>query len=379
MHVFARWGTLVLLLGLSCSTPESAPTVQNFVLMLSANGGTGDSGTVVPLNIVGGAATKLPPNPFRRTGFVFVGWNSSQDGTGAVHSDDQGFVTLNSSLTLYAQWAQARSVNYDLNGGSGTGPGATTVGEGIRFTVAALPDSATAPSGQGFLGWTNNRSTTGPSISAAVQGVAGATSSGTIVMPNADLTLYAVWVPMEWFNTTHRVYATYLGSFLSVPAVVADANRLELINVNDKTFVPDATVSTNSAFVPIPPGITAVSGDQYTASANVLQCPSSVTEIGDYTFAFFFGDSLSLPAYLTSISPKAFYEATIGSNSVTPRHLANLYLTSELPPTVGGDGLFPMVNITTQDFHIHVPSPQSLDAYQKAPGWQAYSSFLTSP
>lgn len=86
-----------------------APTTVTVVF--NANGGTGVmSPEVEPLN----ATAPITTNTFTRTGYTFVGWSTSANGSGSVVSDGQT-VQFTSSITLYAQWASG-SVSVPFSG-----------------------------------------------------------------------------------------------------------------------------------------------------------------------------------------------------------------------------------------------------------------------
>lgn len=66
------------------------------------NGGT--SGTMDKQIVERGKATKLTQNAFTHPGeWVFVGWNTVDDGTGTSYADEAN-ITVNGNDTLYAQW-----------------------------------------------------------------------------------------------------------------------------------------------------------------------------------------------------------------------------------------------------------------------------------
>ena len=66
------------------------------------NGAT--SGTMPAQSVGYNTATKLSSNVFKRTEYVFLGWNTKADGSGQAYTDQQS-VTLTTNLELYAQWA----------------------------------------------------------------------------------------------------------------------------------------------------------------------------------------------------------------------------------------------------------------------------------
>ena len=73
------------------------------VVTFNANGGSGSMAEQARLP---GSTAKLNPNLFTRPGFIFAGWNSAEDRTGAAY-DDQVAYDFTSSITLYAQWSLA--------------------------------------------------------------------------------------------------------------------------------------------------------------------------------------------------------------------------------------------------------------------------------
>jgi len=70
-----------------------------YTITFDANGGTG---TMAPET--GGWPYNLNANTFINTGYTFAGWNTSVNGSGTSHSDNE-FIYLASDITLYAQWS----------------------------------------------------------------------------------------------------------------------------------------------------------------------------------------------------------------------------------------------------------------------------------
>lgn len=82
-----------------------------------------------------------------RTGYDFVGWNTSADGSGTYYEMLMG---IRADLTLYAVWTpKIYTVRYELDGGSfyeGANPNLIRYGEEVRLAPAAKY-------GHTFLGW----------------------------------------------------------------------------------------------------------------------------------------------------------------------------------------------------------------------------------
>jgi hypothetical protein len=98
--LFAQWG----------STPLLTVTYD-------ANGATGGSVPAAPTNYPTGVQVPiLGQNTLVKSGYSFLGWNSSSTGAGSVYAP--GYTFTSKTTTLYAQWAPGSSVK---NCGGGTG------------------------------------------------------------------------------------------------------------------------------------------------------------------------------------------------------------------------------------------------------------------
>ena len=86
------------------TSPTPEPTPSNTVtITFDANGGSGE---MAPQTFVKGVAQLLTDNAFTWENHEFIGWNSAADGTGTPYSNAQE-MTLEASVTLYAQWMAA--------------------------------------------------------------------------------------------------------------------------------------------------------------------------------------------------------------------------------------------------------------------------------
>jgi hypothetical protein len=115
----------------------------------------------------------------------FVNWNTQADGLGTPY---EAGITITTGMTLYAQWTPVWTVSFDLNGVTGTTPGAETVVANAG-TALDLPDIGPGPgyivppSNKAFAGWCVNANGTGTSYIPAEASY----------QPTADITLYAKW------------------------------------------------------------------------------------------------------------------------------------------------------------------------------------------
>lgn len=83
---------------------------KRITLTYNTNGATIGS---APASITENQGTKVNLNNgsgFSRSGFTFTGWNTQADGSGTNYAGDSSY-TLNTNITLYAQWGAVTSSN----------------------------------------------------------------------------------------------------------------------------------------------------------------------------------------------------------------------------------------------------------------------------
>lgn len=141
----------------------------------NANGGTGAPGAQTKTY---NQTLKLSTIKPTRTGYTFLGWNTSKTATSASYSPGSDYIS-NAALTLYAVWKiNTWTVTYNANGGTGAPSSQTkTYGQTLKL-------STTEPTKKdyNFLGWgTSPNSTTI------------AYETGGDYTSNTAITLYAIW------------------------------------------------------------------------------------------------------------------------------------------------------------------------------------------
>jgi uncharacterized repeat protein (TIGR02543 family) len=156
--------------------------------------GNGNSSGTAPPQTVGAGAIALATNSgsMARVGQHLTAWNTNSAGTG-VRYPLGGNYNLVANITLYALWVpDTFTITYDGNGNTtGVIPN-PTVGSGS--VTLATNSGALSKSGSNYGGW--NTAAAGSGTSYAV---------GDPYTLNANITLYAVWIP-----ATYAV--TYLGN-----------------------------------------------------------------------------------------------------------------------------------------------------------------------
>ncbi len=108
------------------------------------------TGTMNPQKMVYGTSKALTKNAFKRTGYVFMGWDTDSKAQTVVYTDKQkiiGEIDV-STLVLYAVWRKEFTITYVTNGGAeeGGSPTGYSYGEGVTLKKAVRH-------GYTFVGW----------------------------------------------------------------------------------------------------------------------------------------------------------------------------------------------------------------------------------
>lgn len=115
-----------------------------------ANGGTGEQTDPLSPYKPGETVTVMDKETISKSGYLFTGWNSSDDGSGTKYRPGSKFTMPDADITLYAQWTKKSSGGGGSSGGSGGSTTPTTPTEPTappRDSATPPADSATTPSG----------------------------------------------------------------------------------------------------------------------------------------------------------------------------------------------------------------------------------------
>lgn len=163
------------------------PTNSTYTITYDGNG---NSGGTVPNPTTGAGSVNLATNSglLVKSGNHFGNWNTKADGTGITYALGSSY-NLVANVTLYAMWApNTFTITYDGNGfTSGVVPN-PTVGSGS--VTLATNSGALAKNGNSYVGWNTAADGSGTSYSV-----------GDPYTLSADITLYAVWLPITYSVT----------------------------------------------------------------------------------------------------------------------------------------------------------------------------------
>lgn len=169
---------------------------ETFTLCFDANGGTG----TLPEDITV-YADEVAALPFQvslqKPSAVFAGWSKNPDATSPEYTSAQNAsLYLTEDTTLYAVYEELveASITYDANGGSGTIPEDHTIyhaGDLVTVRFSSLSREHYT-----FLGWSTDAYAYAPAYATG--------GTTTFVMPNHDVTLYAVWRSNEQYSVTYH-------------------------------------------------------------------------------------------------------------------------------------------------------------------------------
>ena len=171
-------------------------SATTFTITFDANGASGSMATQI---FLAGVAQTISSNIFTKEYNIFVGWNTSADGTGTAYADGES-ITILENMTLFAQWLPTTytyTVSFDANGGSGTmAPQSFAIGTAHDLNINTFTRINFA-----FIGW--NTEANGSGI---------AYTNGQNITVTANMTLYAQWEASLFGNFTDtrdgNVYAT---------------------------------------------------------------------------------------------------------------------------------------------------------------------------
>jgi uncharacterized repeat protein (TIGR02543 family) len=183
---------VAVLLGGCASAPAT------FTITFHANEGEGAAPTDGRTYVSG--ATAILPNQgeLTRSGYVFAGWNTQEDGNGINYPVGSGMTIGASNITLYATWQWVPStftITYHANEGSGD-PGVDNNRYATGATaIALLPGSLARTPGYTFAGWNTQPDGSGITFPAG---------SG-ITIGESDITLYAKWTRPLFFRAENGI------------------------------------------------------------------------------------------------------------------------------------------------------------------------------
>ena len=167
--------------------------VGNAIYTISFNGNSSTSGTApADISVMSVSAT-VPGNTgnLTRTGYRFIGWNTSPTGVGTSYLPG-ATITPIVDTPLFAQWATnvTYTVTYNANGATSgvVAPAVTNVD--YAFYLDTNSGNLVKP-GYSFGGWNTLANGTGTNY-----------ASGARYTPTADVTLYAKWNALPAFTIT---------------------------------------------------------------------------------------------------------------------------------------------------------------------------------
>lgn len=155
--------------------------IQNLTYKITydANGGI-----MLPYVQFGKPAQQITLTNFKptRSGYIFLGWSTSQNATTAEYNSEDTFIGVNDAV-LYAVWEEkiileTYTIIYNANGGSGE-PETQRITQGESLTI---PNVEPTRPGCTFLGWSTNSNATSATY-----------EKGQTYQIDSSMALYAVW------------------------------------------------------------------------------------------------------------------------------------------------------------------------------------------
>lgn len=163
-------------------------TANKFTVKFNANTGSGEMADAV---ITYDSEAPLPENGFNKTGYTFIGWSTTPDGTELLTDVqyDNLCTEEGDTVTLYAIWSEnSYTLTFDKNGGEGENINATVYG---YEDEVALPRNVFTMKGYILSGWSLTKN--GEKVYEN-----GETVNHINPDKNGEVTLYAVWEPVKY-------------------------------------------------------------------------------------------------------------------------------------------------------------------------------------
>lgn len=165
---------------------------NDYTVYFSANGG---NGAMQPQQAVYGEDFALSQSAFKRTGYIFSGWNTLPKGNGTAYEDMAQVSNLTGKnqgdrITLYAQWEPVK-YTVEFNADSMDALGSMQSQSAVYNQDLTLEECGFTADGKEFAGWAQESG-------GAVRYPQGASVKNLATQQGETATLYAVWkTPVE--------------------------------------------------------------------------------------------------------------------------------------------------------------------------------------
>ena len=306
--------------------------VPHYQLHYNANGGSGSMASLpadavsceesdVNRTVTIDACTFYAP-----AGHYFTGWNTKADGTGTPYSAGDSH-TLTGDITLYAQWSNLYTLEWDFQEGTPSHNNYTHAGEVAYGTTLIAP--TLTREGWTFVGWD-------PVVPAT--------------MPAQDVTYVAQWRVNTYTVTWHPNGGNWSGSTVSIEETYSYS---ETINIPAN---PTRAGYTFNGWSPAPAATMPAANQTYTAQWN---CVAPTIHI-EGEFIHFPGDDITLTIVGENIADDATYvwkqgetllpdqtTATLTINHCDVTHAGN-YVCTVTNGTCSAEA-----NFTVKIFHLY--------------------------
>ena len=313
------------------SLSTASKTAKSYSITYNTNSPTGGTAPTSGTYISGAAGTLVSANTgsLSKSGYTFVGWNTSADGTGTDYAaSGSATYAIAADITLYAKWS-ANTITITYSAGTATGATGTSLTQSFTYASPAterFKDSTANLTRSGYYigGWSTLAN--GSTYSYQLNGIISATS---------NITVYPYWIAVPTFTAISKskfplsggggANYTVTGTSLSgITAVTIGGSSAGIVSINSSTdltiYVPSSATAgaKDIVFTYVAGTVTAVGAVTYYNAPTITSfTPTTSTVLGGTTVTVT-GTYLSEASAVTLYSGVAVTSYTVvDDNTIT--------------------------------------------------------------
>jgi uncharacterized repeat protein (TIGR02543 family) len=336
--------------------------VSPYTVTYNPNGATGGSVPAAPTNYPSGVQVPiLGQGSLTKSGYTFLGWNSSSTGAGSLYAP--GYTFASQTTTLYALWAPGSTVKNCGGGTTGGGSGATSIQYIFPYAQIIQSSNTVTIYTTALLGTTTSNYGSG----AAPLGIISIASKTVITQSTIQINV----------NTT---YANSANNYNYAKTIT---------NGVDSNYWPSGATISSITYATLNPTNSTIPTYSISTQTSFNGCGLTATNLGTTTYSFFnqgftLNFSNSTSTFIVTSPNNAFYTADGGTTWTNAPRTAypyalvvpksdNALTTITITPSTGSQYVSPPLPNYTVEYNGNgstsgsLPAPQYMSPYTGTP------------